>query len=296
MTTLTKALPDQAEIDKLVSVAREIRREIVSTVAHAEAGHLGGPMSAADILAVLYFRVLNVRPDEPHWPDRDRFVLSKGHSSVALYATLALRGFFPVAELGTFDAIGSRLQGHPDMNALPGLDMSTGSLGLGMSAAVGIALGAKLAGRSFTTFVMVGDGECNEGIVWEAAEVAVRHRLDNLVVIVDKNDLQQYCWHDPGSAERKPPYEDEPFRARWSAFGWSVTEVDGHDIARVIEALEGARATAGKPAVVIAHTVKGKGVSYMEGNYKWHSRVPTREELAIALAELATPQPHSPEA
>lgn len=294
---LTEASPDQADIDKLVSVARAVRREVILAVAHAKAGHLGGPLSAADILTALYFRVLNIRPDEPNWPARDRFVLSKGHSSIALYATLALRGFFPVAELSTFDALDSRLQGHPDMTALPGLDMSTGSLGLGLSAGVGIALGAKLARQSFTTFVMVGDGECNEGIVWEAADVAARHRLDNLVVIVDKNDLQQYCWHDPGSLDRKAPYDDEQLRARWNSFGWSVSEVDGHDMARVINALEAAKATCGKPAVVIAHTVKGKGVSYMEGNYRWHSRVPTEEELAAALAELATWQDiHSPEA
>ncbi|MBF6606644.1 MAG: transketolase [Chloroflexi bacterium] len=283
-------------MDELISVARAVRREVVVTVAHAQAGHLGGPLSAADILTALYFRVLNIRPDEPDWPERDRFVLSKGHSSVALYATLALRGFFPVAELSTFGALDSRLQGHPDMTALPGLDMSTGSLGLGLSAGVGIALGGKLARQSFTTFVMVGDGECNEGIVWEAADVAARHGLDNLVVIVDKNDLQQYCWHNPGSVDRKAPYGDEQLSARWTAFGWSVSEVDGHNMARVIDALEAAKASAGGPAVVIAHTVKGKGVSYMEGNYRWHSRVLTEEELATALAELAMPQVHSLEA
>ncbi len=293
---LTGASPDQAEVDRLVSMARAVRREVILAVAHAKAGHLGGPMSAADILVALYFSVLNIQPKDPAWPERDRFVLSKGHSSVALYATLALRGFFPVAELSTFDALDSRLQGHPDMTALPGLDMSTGSLGLGLSAGVGIALGAKLAQQPFTTFVMVGDGECNEGIVWEAADLATRHGLDNLVVIVDKNDLQQYCWHDPDSADRKAPYGDEQLRARWASFGWSVSEVDGHDMARVVEVLEAAKSSCGMPAVVIAHTVKGKGVSYMEGDYRWHSRVPTEEELATALAELAAPQIHFPEA
>ena len=282
--------------DELRSVARRIRRETVIAIAHAKGGHLGGPMSASDILTALYFRVLNIRPEEPGWPDRDRFVLSKGHSSIALYATLALRGYFPIEELATFDALDSRLQGHPDMTVLPGIDMSSGSMGLGLSAGVGIALGARLAGRAFTTYVMVGDGECNEGIVWEAAHVAQRHSLDNLVVIVDKNDLQQYCWHDDDPTIRRPPYEDEELRARWTAFGWSVSEVDGHDIDAVITALEAAKAIRGKPAVLIAHTVKGKGVSYMEGNFRWHSRVPTDEELATALAELAEPQLHTVEA
>ena len=155
---------------------------------------------------------------------------------------------------------------------------------------MGIALGARLAGRSFTTYVMVGDGECNEGIVWESAHIAQRHALDNLVVIVDKNDLQQYCWHDEATSARRAPYSDEEMRARWQAFGWSVSEVDGHDMAAVIGALEAARAVRGQPAVVIAHTVKGKGVSFMEGNFRWHSRVPTDDELALALKELADPQ------
>ena len=181
------------------------RREIVKAVAHAQAGHLGGPLSATDILAALYFRVLNIRPEQPDWPDRDRFILSKGHSSIALYVVLALRGYFPLEEVHTFDAIDSRLQGHPDMHALPGLDMSSGSLGLGLGAGVGMALGAKLAHRDFTTFVMVGDGECNEGIVWEAAHVAQRYALDNLVVIVDQNRLQQFGWRDDGTAERRAP-------------------------------------------------------------------------------------------
>jgi transketolase len=283
-------ISSEADTGQLEAVARRVRRETVLAVAHARGGHLGGPLSATDILTALYFRVLNIRPEEPAWPDRDRFVLSKGHSCIALYATLALRGYFPVDELATFDAIDSRLQGHPDMNALPGLDMSSGSLGLGLAAGVGIALGARLAGRSFTTYVMVGDGECNEGIVWESAHVAQRHSLDNLVVIVDKNDLQQYCWHDEGSADRRAPYSDDEMRARWEAFGWSVSDVDGHDLAAVIRALEAARAVRGQPAVVIAHTVKGKGVSFMEGNFRWHSRVPTTDELALALEELADPQ------
>jgi transketolase len=275
------------------ATARRARREIVKTIALARAGHLGGPLSAVDILTALYFRVLHVRPEEPGWPERDRFVLSKGHSSVALYAVLALRGYFPLAELASFDAVDSRLQGHPDMTALPGLDMSSGSLGLGFSAAVGIALGAKLAGRSFTTFVMVGDGECNEGTIWEGAHVAHRHRLDNLVVIVDENGLQQFCWRGPGPGERRAlrPYDGSELSGRWAAFGWRVLEVDGHDIDAVTATLEEARRPTGLPVAVLARTVKGKGVSFMEDDYLWHSRVPTDDELRQALDELSDPAP-----
>jgi transketolase len=273
----------------LKSTARQVRRESLKAVAHAKGGHVGGPLSAADILTALYFRVLNIRPEEPDWPDRDRFVLSKGHCAVALYAVLALRGYLPVGELSTFDAIDSRLQGHPDMNTLPGLDMSSGSLGLGFSAAVGMALGAKLTHRGFTTFVMLGDGECNEGIVWEGAHVAERYALDNLVAVVDKNQLQQFNWRGEGPYGRRAPYTDAELRDRWAAFGWAVSEVDGHDVEAVVATLETARGVVGQPAVVIAHTVKGKGVSFMENNFRWHAGVPTDEELATALTELAEP-------
>jgi transketolase len=273
----------------LEATARRARQEIVKAIAHAKGGHLGGPLSATDILTALYFDVLSIRSDEPRWPDRDRFILSKGHSSIALYVIMALRGYFPIEEVTTFDAIDSRLQGHPDMTVLPGLDMSTGSLGLGFAAGVGIALGAKLARRHFTTYVMVGDGECNEGVIWEGAHVADRYGLDNLVVIVDQNGLQQFGWagRDPG--RRRPPYAGTQLRDRWAAFGWAVTETDGHDIAAVINALRSAQVPQGRPSVVIARTVKGKGVSFMEGDYRWHSRVPTPGELAAALAELGDP-------
>lgn len=272
-------------VTELEATARTARRETVKAIAHAEGGHLGGPLSATDILTALYFSVLNIRPDQPDWPERDRFILSKGHSCIALYVVMALRGYFPVEELDTFDAIDSRLQGHPDMKALPGLDMSSGSLGLGFAAGVGIALGAKVGGQAFTTFVMLGDGECNEGIVWEGAHLASRYNLDNLVAIVDENKLQQFGWHADG--ERLPPYADGVLRDRWRAFGWEVSEVDGHDMAAVVRALEEARSVRGRPAVLIAHTVKGKGVSFMEGDYRWHSRVPNDEELAAALAQLS---------
>lgn len=285
-------IASEVDLDELRDVARRIRRHAVQAVAHAKGGHLGGPLSAADILAALYFEVLRIRPDEPDWPERDRFVLSKGHSCIALYAAMAERGYFPVEELMTFDGLDSRLQGHPDMRLLPGLDMSTGSLGLGLSAGVGMALGARVAGKAFTTFVMVGDGECNEGVVWEAAHVAQRYALDNLVVIVDKNGLQQLNWRDEETGLRREPYTDDAMRDQWAAFGWAVLEVDGHDMAAVVQTLEAARAVKGRPAVVIAHTVKGKGVSFMEGDYRWHSRVPTEDELASALQQLAAAPAH----
>jgi transketolase len=275
------------EISDLEEAARRIRVEVIRAVNQAKAGHLGGPLSAADMLAALYFRVLRIRPDEPDWPDRDRFVLSKGHSSIGLYATLALRGYFPVDELATFDSAGTRLQGHPDMTTLPGLDMSTGSLGMGISAGVGIALGARLTGRGeVRTYVMLGDGECQEGEVWEAAMVAARYGLDTLIAIVDHNKLQQYGWAGDGPDGRLPPEAPGELVAKWAAFGWRVLEVDGHSMPAIVEVLDGARAGDGRPTVVISHTVKGKGVSFMEGHYYWHTRALTTEEFETAMADL----------
>lgn len=273
-------------VDELADLARQARVHIVRTIAGAHGGHLGGPLSAIDMLTALYFQILDIRPDEPEWADRDRFILSKGHSSIALYTALAMRGYFGVDELATFDAIDSRLQGHPDMTVTPGVDMSSGSLGLGFSASVGIALGAKAIGRDFTTYVMLGDGECNEGIVWEGAHVAQRYHLDNLVAIVDHNKLQQFGWHGDDLADRLPPYTGSELVDRWAAFGWTTLEMDGHDMSDILDTIGRAKAHQGSPVAIIAHTVKGKGVSYMENDYTWHSRVPTDEELAIALAEL----------
>ncbi len=282
---------DTAELDRLREVARRIRVEIVRSVYHARAGHLGGPLSAADILAALYFRVLRIRPEEPAWPDRDRFVLSKGHSSIGLYAAMALRGYFPVEELLTFDAAHSRLQGHPDMTRLPGLDMSTGSLGMGISAAMGMALGARLTGRDVRAYVMLGDGECQEGEVWEGAMAASRHGVDNLVAIVDHNKLQQYGWPGDGPDGRLAPELPGELVAKWTAFGWRVLEIDGHDMAEILDALALAATGDGRPVAIIANTVKGKGVSYMEGHYFWHTRTIKPEELAIAMADLGEPAP-----
>jgi transketolase len=241
------------------------------------------------MLAALYFNLMRIRPDEPSWPDRDRFILSKGHSSIGLYATMALRGYFPVAELATFDAANSRLQGHPDMTRLPGLDMSTGSLGMGISAGMGMALGARLTGRSSRTYVMLGDGECQEGEVWEAAMAAPRYGLDNLVAIIDHNKLQQYGWPGDGADGRTPPQVPGELVGKWKAFGWRVLEMDGHDVGDILRVLALAADGDGRPVAIVAHTVKGKGVSFMEGHYYWHTRAIKPDEYATAMADLGEP-------
>jgi len=274
----------EAREKELAQFAAQTRRLIVETVHHAGAGHIGGPMSVTDILVSLYFEEMRVDPRRPDDPGRDRFVLSKGHSAVALYAVLALRGYFPVEELRTFDEIDSRLQGHPDMTLLPGLDMSTGSLGQGISAAVGMALGSRLSGRSFRVYCVLGDGESQEGQVWEAADIASKYRLDNLVVVLDYNKLQQYGWKGEEPKSRAVPVRSPG--SRWEAFGWHVVETDGHSARQLLAAYDEARATPGKPTIIIAHTVKGKGVSFMENNYVWHAKIPTAEELAQAVAEI----------
>jgi transketolase len=280
-------VPVAGDIAGLEEVARRIRVEVVKTITAVRVGHMGGSLSEADILAALYFGAMRIRPDEPGWPERDRFVLSKGHASVGLYATLALRGYFPMAELLTFDQAGTRLQGHPDMTRLPGLDMSTGSLGMGISAAVGMALAARLTGTGSRTFTLLGDGECQEGSVWEAAMVAARYGLDRLVAIVDHNRLQQFGWQGDAPEHRLPPEEPGELVRKWTAFGWRVTEIDGHDMAQVTGALASATDEPdGRPVAIIANTIKGRGLSFAEGEYLWHVKIPTAEEYAIALEEL----------
>ena len=271
-----------SKIQDLHDQARSARRLVLEAVHYARAGHVGGPLSQADILALLYFHVLRIDPARPDWADRDRFVLSKGHGAIGLYAILALRGYYPVGELTTFDRLDSRLQCHPDSTRLPGLDFSTGSLGQGLSAGVGMALGARLLNKDFRTYVLLGDGECQEGQIWEAAQVAARYRVDNLVAILDYNRLQQFGWRD-GACEALPLTEPA---AKFAAFGWEVFEVDGHRCDELQEALERARKTSGKPTLIVANTVKGKGVSFIEGNPEWHSKVPSDVELGRALAEL----------
>jgi transketolase len=271
-------------LDDLRRLSTDARKLIVQAIHNAGAGHLGGPLSATDLLVALYFDVMNVDPARPDWDERDRFILSKGHSSIALYTVLALRGYFPVDELQTFDAAHSRLQGHPDMHALPGLEMSTGSLGQGLSPGVGMALGARVRGAGFRTWVMLGDGEIQEGQVWEAAFVAARYGLDNLTAILDYNGLPQFGWPMTGGLTRERPIDDPG--AKFRAFGWHIVECDGHDQASIRDALDAASSHAGEPTCIVAHTIKGKGVSYMEGDFNWHAKVPTEEQLSTALAEL----------
>src|ERR1035441_6336678 len=245
-------------------------------VHHAKVGHPGGDLSSADILVTLYLDVLRVRAAEPGWPERDRFIMSKGHCSASFYATLAEAGFIPKDWLGTFMKPLSMLNGHPDRNKVPGVEANTGALGHGLPIGVGTAIAAKMDGASWRTFVLTGDGELQEGSNWEAAMAASQFRLDNLTVIVDRNRLQQ------GDATERT-IALEPLADRWRSFGWTVAEVDGHDIAALISVLGGLPFQPGRPNCVIAHTHKGRGVSFMEDKVEWHHRVPTAEELAAAL-------------
>ena len=267
---------DEQELGR---IANRLRRRAIEMICCAQGGHPGGSLSVAEILAVLYFRVLRVDPARPDWEDRDRFVLSKGHAAPIYYATLAERGYFPEELLSTCGEIDSCLQGHPDMRT-PGVDMSSGSLGMGLSAAVGMALGARLKRQDLRVFALLGDGEIQEGQVWEAAMAAAKYRLDHLVAIIDNNRLQVVS-----SVEAAMPIE--PVADKWRAFNWHVLEVDGHNVGEILEACAAAIAERGGPTVIIAHTTKGKGVSFMENVVVWHSQVPTEAERDQALAELA---------
>lgn len=273
--------------EQLRQVARAVRRNILLTAHHAGAGHVGGSLSAAEVLTALYFRHLRVDLDDPSWPDRDRFVLSKGHCGLGLYVVMALRGFFPVDELATFDADDTRLQMHPDMKKLPGLDMSTGSLGQGLSIGLGMALGARQTKRPSHTYVLLGDGELQEGMTWEAIHTAPRHRVTNLTAIVDHNRQQQYGYATGTGGERRQldPWRDVDIVATAQDLGWQVHGVDGHDLDQVLTALS-APAASDRPTMIVCRTIKGKGVSFMEGVTKWHSGAPSRAELDTALAAL----------
>jgi transketolase len=287
MTTDPAAGPVSAEeIARLEDMARRIRVAVIRTVTNRKVGHVGGPLSSADILAALYGHYLRIRPDEPDWPERDRFILSKGHCALGQYGAMALAGYFDLEEMYTFNKKGARLQGHPDMNKLPGIDISTGSLGMGISAGLGMALGARYLKQDFLTYVLLGDGECQEGQVWEAAHVAPRYQLDNLIAIVDHNKFQQFGWRGDSATHRLPPEDPGDLVARFKAFGWRVMEMDGNDMTEVVRVLGEARQPQGLPVAIIANTLKGYGVSYMADNYKWHMGVPTDEEFAIAMSEL----------
>jgi transketolase len=267
----------------LEKVARNLRRDVIEMLTAAQSGHPGGSLSAADILAALYFHEMRLDPLNPDWPDRDRFVLSKGHAAPALYAALAHRGFFSVDDLTTLRRLGSNLQGHPDMIRLSGVDMTTGSLGQGLSVAVGMALAGKTDGKTFRVYTLLGDGEINEGMVWEAAMAAAHYKLDNLVAVVDSNGLQI-------DGPTATVMNSAPLSDKWSAFGWHVELADGHDFASLTQALSGLRQQRGRPGVVIARTVKGKGVSFMENKAEWHGVAPNRELADKALKELADPK------
>ena len=264
---------------QLKEKAKQIRRNIINMVTEANSGHPGGSLSAAEILTALYFRELNIDPANPTWPERDRFVLSKGHAAPVLFATLAERGFLPREELLTFRKINSRLQGHPDMKKAPGVDMSTGSLGQGISTSIGMALAGKLDKKDFRVYVLLGDGESQEGQVWEAAMAAGHYKLDNLVVFLDYNGLQIDGPCDTVMAV-------SPIADKFRAFGWNVVEIDGHSFPEIMTALDKARSTKGKPTMIVAKTVKGKGVSFMENEAGWHGAPPSREQAEKALAEL----------
>lgn len=277
------APPSSVDLVHLAELARRVRIEVARTVVAAGGGHIGSSLSAADLLVALFFSELNVRPEDPSWTARDRFVLSKGHASLGYYATLALRGYLPVEEMRSFGRLDSRLQGHPDMTRLAGIDMSTGALGAGFSAATGMALGSKLRGTSERTYALLGDGECQEGEVWEAAFVAARYRLDNLVAIVDLNGFQVTGWPGRAPGSVMPPWPKRALARQWAASGWRVLEIDGHDFSSILDGLNRARSVRGRPVVLIARTTKGRGVSFMTG---WHSQVPTADELRRALEEL----------
>ncbi len=259
--------------------AKEIRKDIVTMIGQAKSGHPGGSLSATEIVTYLYFEELRIDPANPRWDDRDRFILSKGHAAPVLYAALARRGFFPTEELSTLRKIGSHLQGHPDMKKVPGVDMSTGSLGTGFSAATGIAMACKLDKKDNYVYALLGDGELQEGQVWEAAMSAAHYKLDNLIAFLDNNGLQI----DGNIDDVLSP---NPIDAKFAAFGWQVLVIDGHDFKQIADAVAAAKAEKGRPTMIVAKTVKGKGVSYMENQAGWHGSAPNEEQVAQAMAEL----------
>lgn len=269
----------EQEIKSLQAIACKVRMGVIEGTHGAKAGHPGGSMSAADMFTYLYFKEMNIDPADPKNENRDRFVLSKGHTAPGLYATLANRGFFPVEDLPTLRHIDSYLQGHPNMNTVPGVDMSTGSLGQGISVAAGMALGAKHQGKSYRVYTLLGDGEIQEGQVWEACMLSSHYKLDNLCVIVDNNGLQI----DGPVDKVMSPY---PIDEKLKAFGFHVEVIDGHDFGQIEAALNTAKTVKGQPTAIVMHTTKGKGVSFMEGQASWHGKAPNDEEYVIAMGEL----------
>lgn len=273
-------MADQEKVLRLEAQAKEVRKEILTMIHAAQSGHPGGSLSAADLMTALYFDELNIDPQNPKWEDRDRFVLSKGHVCPVLYTCLALKGYFPKEVLATLRKEGSILQGHPDMKRCPGVDISTGSLGQGLSVAVGMAINGKREKKNYRVFSMVGDGESDEGQIWEAVETASKYGLDNLVILLDRNRLQ----NDGTCAEVMP---NGDLLAKFNAFGCQTWEIDGHNMNEILDALEAVRADqSGKPKCIVAHTVKGKGVSFMENVVQWHGMAPNDEQYAQAMKDI----------
>lgn len=269
-----------ARVERLKSISATLRRHVVEMVHTAQSGHCGGSLSAADVVAALYFDLMKVDPENPRWLDRDRFILSKGHACPIWYSALAVRGFFPVEELSTLRKNNSRLQGHPVSTYLPGIDATAGSLGIGFAQAVGMALEGKMLGKPYHVYAILGDGELNEGIVWEASMAAAKFKLDNLIAIVDRNNLQ-----NDGTSDEVMPLD--PIDAKFRAFNWDVMTMDGHDMNDILLTLSKAATTGnGKPICIIAKTVKGKGVSFMENKREWHGKPPSDEQKNLACAEL----------
>lgn len=264
---------------KLEQTAVRIRRAIIEMISAAKSGHPGGSLSSVEILTALYFEIMRIDPARPDWEDRDRFVLSKGHACPVLYAALALRGYFPQEELSGFRRMDRMLQGHPDMKGTPGVEMSTGSLGQGFAAACGMAVASKLDNRGNRIYALIGDGEVQEGIIWEAAMAAAHYRLDNLTVFLDHNGLQI-------DGPNREVISVEPLAEKWKAFGWEVLKVDGHSLEEIIHAVKQAEKVKGRPAMIIAKTTKGKGVSFMENAVDWHGKAPNDQEKDAALGEL----------
>lgn len=266
-------------IEELTQKTVEIRKGIIDAVYSAQSGHPGGSLSIADILTVLYFYEMNIKPENPNWEDRDRLILSKGHCSPALYSCLAYRGYFPVEDLRTFRKIDSYLQGHPDKNKVPGVDMTTGSLGQGLSVANGMAIAGKMNGKNYRVYCILGDGEIEEGQIWEAAMTSNKYKLDNLCVIIDNNNLQI----DGTIEEVMSSY---PIDEKFKSFGFQIININGHDIEEIIKAFEVAKNVKGKPTCIIAKTMKGKGVSFMENQVGWHGKAPSKEQYEQAIKEL----------
>ena len=267
------------EIKRLQEISKKIRCSIVTMVKEAAVGHIGGSLSVADILVALYFKVLNINPQNPSWDGRDRLILSKGHGATAIYSVLAERGFFPVKDLKTFGSIDSNFQVHPDRTKVPGIEASTGALGQGLSVAAGMALAAKLDGKDYHTYAILGDGEIQEGQIWEAAMFSAHYKLDNLTAVLDYNNVQLM-------GNVPDIMEIAPVDKKWDSFGWNVIQIDGHDFNQIIESFNSAKKYKGRPTIIIADTTKGKGVSFMQDSCYWHGNVPTEDEYIKAIEEL----------